>query len=45
MKEMISLGHHSQKESICFKNNETLYIADEQNGVEGGNLYEFTLNK
>tara|TARA_R110002072_G_scaffold192257_1_gene349178 strand:+ start:64922 stop:65782 length:861 start_codon:yes stop_codon:yes gene_type:complete len=43
--EKLSLRHHSQKESICFKNNETLYIADEQNGVEGGNLYEFTLNK
>ena len=41
----IELGHHSQKESVCFKNNNTLYIADEQNGILGGNVYEFQLNK
>ena len=40
----IDLGHHSQKESVCFKNDTTLYIADEQNGVLGGNVYELTLN-
>lgn len=43
--EEINLGHHSQKESICFKNANTLYIADEQNGILGGNVYEFQLNK
>jgi hypothetical protein len=41
----INLGHHSQKESVCFKNANTLYIADEQNGILGGNVYEFRLNK
>ncbi len=40
----IDLGHHSQKESVCFKDNSTLYIADEQNGVLGGNVYEFKIN-
>ena len=41
----INLGHHSQKESVCFKDANTLYIADEQNGILGGNVYEFRLNK
>lgn len=43
--EEIELGHSSQKESICFKDANTLYIADEQNGILGGNVYEFQLNK
>ena len=37
-------NHRSQKESVCFKNDSTLYIADEYRGVDGGNLYEFHLN-
>jgi len=36
---IIDLGHYSQKESICYKNNKELYIADEQRGSTGGNLY------
>ena len=36
--------HLSQKESICFKNDSTLYIADEQSHGAGGNLYTFELN-
>jgi len=43
--EEIDFDHHSQKESICFKDANTLYIADEQNGTLGGNVYEFQLNK
>lgn len=43
--EKVKLGHSSQKESICFKDSQTLYIADEQNGIEGGNLYVLSLNK
>lgn len=35
--------YDSQKESVCFKNDSTLYIADEYRGVDGGNLYEFKL--
>lgn len=36
--------YNSQKESVAFKNDSTLYIADEYLGVDGGNLYEFTLD-
>ena len=33
--------YNSQKESVAFKNDSTLYIADEYLGVDGGNLYTF----
>ncbi len=36
--------HKSQKESVFFKNDSTLYIADEYLGMHGGNLYEFSLD-
>ncbi len=35
--------HESQKESITFKNSNTLFIADEQNGMSGRKLYEMRL--
>ncbi|MEX6626397.1 hypothetical protein [Tenacibaculum salmonis] len=38
-----SLGHISQKESVTFKDNNTLYIADEKAHGTGGKLYEFSL--
>lgn len=41
----IKLKHRSQKESIAFKNEKTLYIADERTGATGGNLYELPLKK
>ncbi len=34
----------TQKESVFFKNNRTLYITDEMTYGIGGNLYEFKLN-
>jgi len=37
------LGFKSQKESVCFKNSNTLYITDELVITQGGNLYEFNL--
>lgn len=37
------LGHTSQKEGITFKDNNTLYITDEQSHGAGGKLYEFSL--
>ena len=37
----IPLNHTSQKEGVCFKNNNTLYITDEFSHGNGGNLYEF----
>jgi len=35
--------HSSQKESVCFKNDSTLYITDEKGHGLGGNLYKFKL--
>ncbi len=34
----------TQKESICFKNDSTLYITDEYQGISGGNLYELKID-
>lgn len=39
------MNHLSQKEGICFKDNQTLYIADERHKKTGGNLYEVSLAK
>jgi hypothetical protein len=41
----LKLDHFSQKEAICFKNNETLIIADEKTNKIGGNVYEVNLSK
>jgi len=38
------LGHQSQKEGICFKDNNTLLIADEKDDGVGGKLYELKLS-
>lgn len=35
--------HISQKEGICFKDNNTLLITDEKTGFRGRNLYEFSI--
>ena len=40
----LDLNHHSQKEGICFKDNETLFIADERSKKIGGKLYEVSLS-
>lgn len=44
--EMIELhlNHYSQKEAICFKNNEELLIADERVKKNGGKFYETNIN-
>ena len=34
----------TQKEGVCFKDTQTLYITDEKANGEGGNLYEFKLD-
>jgi hypothetical protein len=39
----LPLGHKSQKEGVCFKNNKNLYITDERSHGSGGNLYEFKI--
>ena len=38
-----SFNHSSQKESITFKNNTTIYVADEERKIGGRNLYVFIL--
>lgn len=42
--EKLPFDHSSQKESICFKSNSQVFIADERTKHDGGNLYEFDLN-
>jgi hypothetical protein len=34
----------SQKEGVCFKDNQTVYITDERVGFIGGNIYTLSLN-
>ena len=41
--ESISLNHDSQKEGVCFKDNTTIYITDEDSGKEDNNIYKFKL--
>jgi len=39
-----TFSYDSQKESVEFKTDSTLFIADEYLGTEGGNLYSFDIN-
>ena len=41
----IYLNYTSQKESICFKDENTLYITDEKAHGSGGNLYSLSITK
>jgi hypothetical protein len=41
----ISLSHFSQKESVVFKDNNTLLIADEKSSKLDGNIYQFKLKE
>jgi len=40
---VLELNHYSQKEAVCFKDNNTILIADEKDKKTGGNVYEVTL--
>jgi len=40
----IEFDHRTQKEGVCFKDNNTLLITDERSRGEGGNLYELKIN-
>ncbi|TBN05401.1 hypothetical protein EYD45_03740 [Hyunsoonleella flava] len=42
--EELKFDHNSQKEGICFIDSKTVYITDERDKGDGGNLYEFKLN-
>lgn len=41
--KVYDFDHDSQKEGVCIKHNNTLYITDELNKNEGGNLYQYKL--
>lgn len=43
--EQLLFNHTSQKESVCFKNETTLYVADEKDQTSGRNFYTFDLTK
>jgi len=43
--EAIDLGVTTQLESVCFLNNTTLLLSDEQDGNTGRNLYSYTLKE
>ena len=40
----LDLNHKSQKESICFKDNDILLIADEKTNNNGGVVYKVSIN-
>lgn len=40
----IDLIHRTQKEAVCFKDNNTLLLSDEKSDGEGGNLYQLKIN-
>ncbi len=42
--EELEFEHDSQKEGICFKNDSIVYITDERDKNEGGNMYTFNIN-
>ncbi len=42
--QTIDVLHRTQQESICFVDNHTLLIADEQSKTKGRNLYSYTLD-
>jgi hypothetical protein len=42
---VLELNHFSQKEAVCFKNDDSLLIADERVKKTGGNVYEVSLEK
>lgn len=39
----LELNHYSQKEAVCFKDDNTLLIADEKDKKTGGNVYQVSL--
>ncbi|MGE5943361.1 MAG: hypothetical protein ACM31G_03375 [Flavobacteriales bacterium] len=43
--EALPFDHNSQKEGICFRNHNSVYITDEKNGMmDGNNIYVFNLD-
>lgn len=44
-KTTLELNHFSQKEAVCFIDNDRLFIADERTKNNGGNVYEVSIKK
>lgn len=44
-KTVLQLNHFSQKEAISFKDNDTLFLADERTKSVGGSVYEVSVRK
>jgi len=42
--ETLEFNHFSQKEGVCFKDKNTVYITDERIGLIGGNIYTFNIS-
>jgi hypothetical protein len=42
--KVLPFAHNTQKEGICFINDSIVYITDERDGAEGGNIYSFNIN-
>ena len=42
--EQFNMDYSSQKEGICYKNNHSVYLADERRAQKGGNLYSYEIN-
>ncbi len=42
--QKIDLAHYSQKEGLCFKDNQTVLICDEMKKKNGGTVYELTIS-
>jgi len=43
--DYLDFDHDSQKEGVCFKDNNTVLITDELDHLKGGNIYEFSLSQ
>ncbi|MEX0312772.1 MAG: hypothetical protein AB3N18_01240 [Allomuricauda sp.] len=44
IQQVIDVKHRTQQESICFLDNSTLLVADEQSQTKGRNLYSYKLD-
>ncbi|MFV8465002.1 hypothetical protein [Flavobacterium sp. LB1P62] len=44
-KTILNLNHFSQKEAVCFNDNDYLFIADERTKSIGGNVYNVSIKK
>ena len=43
--ERLDFNHSSQKEGVCFKDDNTVYISDERSKTNASYIYSYTINK